>query len=314
LNIKHLTVENLSSEPAVLALGNFDGVHRGHMELMNEGKRVASSLGLPLAVLLFDPHPLRILAPERELRLLLTPRTKICLLESCGVDEVYVLNFDRAMADCEPAEFVELLLRLGVGHLVVGFNYTYGRKGAGTPESLTRAGEEHGFGVSIVPAARLDGRVISSTAIRECLLQGDVETARAMSGRHPLLTGRVVAGVGRGRELGFPTANLELPEDIMTPGDGVYAVWGGPSGQQLQGMLNIGLRPTFGGAHQRTIEAHFFDLISDLYGQILTLGLVGRLRAEQKFAGPEELRQQLALDEKKARELLAAAKNDCKLC
>jgi riboflavin kinase/FMN adenylyltransferase len=289
----------------VLALGNFDGVHLGHRQLLRRGKEIAARSGLPLGALLFDPHPLKILIPERELNLLSDQETKIRWLGECGVDSVCLAPFDRTLADTPPRDFARrLLLPLGTAHAVVGFNYSFGKGGQGKPADLRRLGQEYGFGVSVVRAQRLGQRIISSSAIRASLAEGDLALAAAMMGRSPCVKGLVGSGDGRGRQLGFPTANLRLPEDILTPGDGVYAVRGFIGGRWYDGMLNIGVRPTFGEGLPRAVEAHFFDLSEDLYGQEIFLTLEARLRGERRFTSAAAVSAQLAEDKEEARRCL----------
>ncbi|MDR0434424.1 MAG: riboflavin biosynthesis protein RibF [Gracilibacteraceae bacterium] len=295
------------SQPAVLALGNFDGVHRGHQHLLRRGKEIAVRRGLPFGALLFDPHPLKVLSPEKELNLLSDQETKIRWLGECGVDSVCLIPFDRELADTPPPDFARrLLLPLGTAHAVVGFNYSFGRGGKGKPEDLRRLGREYGFGVSVARAQRLGQRVISSSAIRASLAEGDLTLAAAMMGRSPCIKGRVEAGDGRGRRLGFPTANLRLADDLLTPANGVYAARGLIGGLWYDGMLNVGVRPTFGEGLPRAIEAHFFDLSQDLYGQEIFLTLELRLRGERRFASAAAISAQLREDETAARRYLRA--------
>jgi riboflavin kinase/FMN adenylyltransferase len=290
----------MEKQSLVLALGNFDGVHLGHQQLLRQGKEIAASLGVPLYALLFDPHPLKVLKSGKPMNFLSDQATKICWLEECGVDGVGLMPFDRALADTPPRDFARLLVSWGAAHAVVGFNYTFGSGGQGKPDDLRRFGQECGFGVSVVQAQKLGQKIISSTAIRKSLLAGDLAPAAAMLGRSPIIKGRVTEGDKRGRALGFPTANLTPPEDILVPQDGVYAIKGLAGGRRHDGMLNIGVRPTFGAGLCRTIEAHFFELDADLYGQEITVTLEARLRGERKFESAAEISAQLARDREDA--------------
>ncbi|MDR1604176.1 MAG: riboflavin biosynthesis protein RibF [Gracilibacteraceae bacterium] len=288
-------------QPLVLALGNFDGVHRGHQQLLRRGKEIAAARGLPLHALLFDPHPQKVLQPEKPLALLSDQASKIQWLQECGVDKVRLMPFDRDLAGTPAAEFAQrVLLPLGTAHAVVGFNYSFGRGGQGKPEDLRRLGREYGFGVSVVRAQKLGRQIISSTAIRAGLAAGDLALAAAMLGRSPCLRGRVEAGEARGRLLGFPTANLRPDPDVLVPGGGVYAVRGLVGRQWQDGMLNIGRRPTFGEGLPPAVEVHFFDFNADLYGQEILLTLEARLRSERRFAGVAEIKAQLEKDRTEA--------------
>jgi riboflavin kinase/FMN adenylyltransferase len=285
----------------VLALGNFDGVHSGHRQLLRQGKEIAAARGLPLYALLFDPHPLKILCPEKPLNMLSDQETKIQCLRKCGVDKVCFMRFDRALADTPAGDFArKVLLPLGTAHVVVGFNYSFGKDGQGKPEDLLRLGQEYGFGVTVVQAQKLGQQIISSTAIRTFLAEGDLVVAAAMLGRSPCLRGLVETGEARGRELGFPTANLRPATDILVPGNGVYAARGLIGRQWYDAMLNIGVRPTYGTGLPRTIEIHFFDFDANLYGREILVTLEARLRDERRFTGPEEMRAQLEKDRTKA--------------
>lgn len=292
-------------EQCVLALGNFDGVHLGHRRLLDSGLEKASELGIKLCVLLFDPHPMKTLFPERVIGLLMTQAEQLEAFSEIGVDTVYLLPFNQEMANTSPEKFVkEILIRMGVKHIVVGFNYSFGALGKGTAGDLQHFGQDYGFGVSVLQAQTFEGRVISSTAIRKALLQGDVVQAKKLLGRTPCLLGKVVEGEKRGRELGYPTANLKVSDDLLIPKRGVYAVWADIDGQKVLGMMNIGMKPTFHAEYHLTIEVHFFDYTGDLYGKELVVHLEDRLREERKFSQIKELREQLERDETLARKAL----------
>lgn len=297
-------------EQCVLALGNFDGVHLGHRRLLDCGREKARQLGVKLGVLLFEPHPLKLLFPERVVGFLTTQEERLKKFAEIGVDIVYLLPFSREMADTTPQEFIEnILLRMGVAHIIVGFNYSFGAQGKGTPEQLQEYGQEYGFGVSVLQAQTIDGQVISSTAVRKALLQGDVAQAKKMLGGAPSLSGKVIRGERRGRELGYPTANLDVSPDVLIPKRGVYAVWTEWEGQRLQGMMNIGMKPTFHAEFQLTIEVHFFQFHGDLYEKNLTVYMEARIRDEQKFSGVEELKDQLQRDALQVQRSLNATLN-----
>lgn len=297
-----------SAEPCVLALGNFDGIHLGHRQLLATCRAEAERLGIQAAVLVFDPHPLKILLPERKIKLLTTIEERLKVFSAMGIDRVYLLPFTRQFAEISPAGFASDIIRgrLQAAQVVVGFNYTFGAAGKGQPHDLARFGQEYGFGVRIVPAQIIEGRVVSSTGIRKALLSGDVAWAKKLLGRAPCLCGVVVEGERRGRTIGYPTANLQPPADLLIPKRGVYAVWAELDGKRLHGMMNIGMKPTFHEAYRQTIEIHFLSFQGDLYGRELTVHLEERLRDERKFGSLGELTEQLARDAEQASRILQA--------
>lgn len=292
-------------EPCVVALGNFDGVHLGHQKLFQIGAGIAKVRKVKLAVLLFDPHPFKILYPERKLNLLTGKKERLELFKEYGVDKVFILPFTPELASTSPREFVEsVLLKIRCIHVVVGFNYSFGAKGAGNPGDLEVFGKEYGFGLNIVEAQKLKGRIISSTEIRRNLLNGEISLARDMMGRSPKLAGKVIKGDERGRIMGYPTANIQVDEDLLIPKNGVYTVTSEINGKLYGGMMNIGVRPTFTSGQEKTVEVHFFDYCADLYGQELIIALEQRLRSERKFNGMDEIISQLARDKEQALNVL----------
>ena len=290
-----------SKEQCVLALGNFDGVHLGHRRLFEFGLKQAVRLGVEFSVLILEPHPFKVLFPERELKLLSTPGERLSYFEMVGVQTVYSLPFTRETANTTAEEFVEnILLPLGVVHVVVGFNYSFGAKGKGTPELLQVLGKKLGFGVSVFQAQTIGGMVISSSGIRKALGQGDVRLAGTLLGRRPCLRGTVVRGDERGRLLGYPTANIYPDEDYLIPKRGVYAVWAELEGSRVPGMMNIGVKPTFHDEDREVVEINFFGFDGDLYGKEILVHIVERLRDERKFNGAGELLMQLKMDKVQA--------------
>ena len=296
----------INKEPCVLALGNFDGVHLGHRRLLEHGLMQAERLNAELGVLIFEPHPLKVLFPERGIELLSTTQERLNYFEEIGVHTVYLIPFTRHMANTSPEEFVEkILLPLGVVRVVVGFNYSFGFQGKGTPEMLQSFGKKHGFGVSVLQAQMIKGRVISSSSIRKALLQGDINQATALLGRPPCLSGTVIHGEERGRLLGYPTANILPAEDLLLPKRGVYAVWSTIDGKRVMGMMNIGMKPTFHDMYSMVIEVHYFDFDGDLYEREMTVHIIEYLRDERKFSGIDELLLQLKKDKLNAESILS---------
>ncbi|HEY8909623.1 MAG TPA: bifunctional riboflavin kinase/FAD synthetase [Desulfosporosinus sp.] len=292
-------------ESCVLALGNFDGVHLGHRRLLEQGLAQAVRLGVGLSVLIFEPHPLKALFPERGIKLLSTSLARLRCLEEIGVHTVYLLPFTREMANTSPEQFVEkVLLPLGVIHVVVGFNYSFGAQGKGDAELIKTLGKKHGFGVSVLRAQTVGSQVISSSSIRKALLHGDVQLANSLLGRPFSVSGTVVHGEERGRLLGYPTANILPSDDFLIPKRGVYAVWSCLEGRRVAGMMNIGQKPTFHDMYETMVEVHFFDFEADLYGRDIEVHIEARLRDERKFNGVNELLSQLNKDRVKAEQIM----------
>ncbi len=286
--------------PCVLALGMFDGVHRGHQALLAKGLQEAQALGSELAVCTFEPHPLAVLKPEAQVSRLTTLPERAALMAHYGVDSLCVHRFTRQVAALPPEEFLrrveELYHPLA---LVCGYNYTYGQFGSGNGERLKEWGEARGVAVHVVQEVRLDGDAVSSTRIRACLQQGDIEEANRLLGHHWSLSGRVVSGKHLGRTLGFPTANLRLPQNKQLPAYGVYLCEAQTPEGDYPAMVNIGDHPTAPGGGV-TIEAHLLRHREDLYGKNMRLVFLRRLREERRFPSLEALEEQLREDREEA--------------
>jgi riboflavin kinase/FMN adenylyltransferase len=307
-----------SSHPrgAVLAMGNFDGLHLGHAALIGEARDRARTAGVPAAVLTFEPHPRSVFMPEGEPYRLTPFRVKEREIARLGVDLLFVQHFDAAFSKKSAESFVDEVSAGAVGatHIVVGHDCTFGNKRRGTPELLRETGAQHGFGVTVVePVHGPDAGVYSSTRIRELLKAGKPREAAKQLGRFWEIDGRVRTGDRRGRTIGFPTANLGLGE-YLRPMFGVYAVrvsGDGPDdplgGRTIDGVANLGLRPTVGTPEPR-LEANLFDIDTDLYGRHLRVSLVDFIRPGKKFAGLDALKAQIAEDAARARALLAATR------
>lgn len=305
--IRHLERVGSRLPRVVLTLGNFDGVHLGHQAIVRRAVTEARALGGPAVVMTFYPHPITVVAPDRAPPLLQTLRDRLAALRALGTDLCVVQRFTPSFAGLEPAAFVRdvLLPRLEVAHVVVGYDVTFGRDRSGTVDTLRSLGATHDFTVDTVGPVTVDGFTVSSSAIRRLLAAGDVGQAARLLGRPYALRGRVVGGERRGRSLGFPTANLWCRPRVLLPLDGVYAVRVRRDGLWQGGVLNVGIRPTFGN-RQRTAEVHLLDWDGDLYGRTLEVELVERLRDEMRFAGPDALRSAIAADVARARAVLAA--------
>ncbi len=295
-----------------IALGNFDGMHLGHHGLLARLSVKAKALNAPAGVVTFEPHPRSVFRPEGEPFRLTLPSTKQRLLAACGLDYMWEQKFDRPFSQQTAAAFIDELLvnTLAVRHITIGEDFHFGHDRAGDVTFLRAAGEHHGFSVeALAPITATDGTLYSASRIRALLQAGDASGASALLGRPWEIEGNVIMGDKRGRELGFPTANLELGEHLR-PAYGVYAVWVGVPNQAdhqnwrwHKGVANIGRRPTVDGATVR-LEAHIFDFTGDLYGKPLRVALIDFLRPEQKFPGLTALQQQIAQDVERARDLL----------
>jgi riboflavin kinase/FMN adenylyltransferase len=296
---------------AVVAIGNFDGVHPGHRAVLTRANIVAEKLGAPLGVLTFEPHPRRYFQPAIPPFRLTPPPAKRRLIGEAGATHYYELPFDAAMAALTAEAFIDRVLieGLGVRHVVVGAGFAFGKGRTGTVSVLEHvAGHKGGVGVTVVaPVSASDGALASSTRVRECLARGEPERAAALLGRNFAIEGEVFSGDKRGRLLGFPTANLSL-DDYLRPAFGVYAVRAVPlggGGQRWSGVANLGSRPTVGGTRAQ-LEAHLFDFSGDLYGSRLAVELLAFIRPERKFESLDALKAQIAEDSARARGILAA--------
>ncbi|MCK5540904.1 MAG: bifunctional riboflavin kinase/FAD synthetase [Deltaproteobacteria bacterium] len=288
----------------VVAIGNFDGVHLGHRSLLALALAKARDLGLQATALTFRPHPLKLLFPERRVFLITSYERKADLIATCGIDNLVIAPFDHQFANLTAHDFVEKVLvqHLGAARVVVGDNYTFGRNRKGSLSMLQELGRDWGFEVVVAPPYLLDGELVSSTKVREAIMQGEIERASRFLGRPCAIVGRVGRGKGRGRGLGFPTANL-VSEIELYPKEGVYAVWVEYQGERYMGVVNIGYNPTFADTGL-TVEAHILDFDQDLYGQELKIIFVKHLRSEKNCSGIEELRRLIAADVNQARDLL----------
>ena len=282
--------------PVVATLGNFDGLHRGHREIMRRITARAGETGGLATVITFHPHPLRVIAPDRAPRLLLTRDQKLALLEEMGIDAVLVIPFDLEFAAMPAEAFAREILvdRVGVAEVHVGADFRFGRNRAGDVELLRRLGREHGFVAESVPPVMDGGERISASRIRRELSLGNVEEARRLLGRPFQLVGTIVHGEGRGRTVLVPTANLS-PENEFLPARGVYFTRLRWRGGDVLGLTNLGMRPTFGG-RRITVETFLPGFAGDLYGERARLDFLARHREERRFASARELMDQIFRD------------------
>jgi riboflavin kinase/FMN adenylyltransferase len=289
----------------LLTIGVFDGVHLGHRYLISKLTQRAAEGNFLSGVVTFNSNPKAVLSPRTKLARLTTLEERATLLKSLGVDLVVTLTFTTEVAALSAREFVLYLKKyLKLRGLVIGPNFALGRGREGNAAVLQSLGQELGFTVEVVQPLMVENTLVSSTAVREALARGDMKTTTRLLGRYFSLTGPVAGGFERGHSvLGFPTANIQLEPDQALPEDGVYATLAHVGDEVHQSVTNIGVKPTFGKG-ERTVEVHIIDFTGDLYGQKLTIELVERLRAEMKFAGPEELATQIKKDVEQAKTVL----------
>jgi len=291
----------------VMALGYFDGVHLGHQKVIKEAMKIASENGMKSAVMTFDPHPSVVLGKSIKHVESITPiEEKIRIIEKLGVDRLYIVHFTPQFANLLPQEFIDdYIIQLNVRHVVAGFDYTYGKMGKGTMETI----QFHSrglFGHTVVAKLSVEGEKVSSTLIRSHLREGRMDAIPALLGRQYTTSGIVVHGDKRGRTIGFPTANIDVSEEYISPTTGVYAVQIHVAGKWHQGVCNVGYKPTFHSeqATKPTVEVHIFDFNQDVYGQAAIVEWHKKIRDEQKFPGIDALVAQIDRDKQSALQYL----------
>lgn len=303
-------IQGTSSLPlegeSAITIGFFDGVHRGHQAVIKRVVDVARQRDLRSVVVTFDRHPLQTLSPGKVPPLLTTLKRKASYIEELGADVLFVLEFNEGVSRWPPEEFVDRVLVQGLKtrHVSIGTNFTFGHKAAGNFQVLADLGVARDFKVEPVAIFKVDGRPVSSTSIREALAEGDLDWPERALGRRYIVEGHVVTGAGRGRGLGWPTANLRTPDGILLPGRGVYACRATVDGSTTAAAVNIGINPTFGGEPLH-LEAHLLDFDEDIVGRVLAIEFWKRLRDEQRFDSAEALTKQIEQDVQHTRELVA---------
>ncbi len=295
------------AHPTVLTIGTFDGLHRGHQDIIRQVKTAAASLRAQTAVIAFHPRPKAVFSPDRFGNdYLTTPAERIALFEQLEINVLLLVPFTLEFAQTTAFDFMQdMAQRLKLAQICVGHDFALGKDREGSITRLTELGQQFGFGVCEIQPFKLDGQVVSSTRIRDFVQQGQVRDAARLLGRYPSLTSQVVQGARRGRTIGFPTANLAVPPERLLPANGVYATYITlhHTGERLSGVTNVGIRPSFNGT-ERTVETFIFEFSRDIYGQSATLEFVERLRPEMKFEGIEALIAQISRDALQARHLL----------
>jgi riboflavin kinase/FMN adenylyltransferase len=288
----------------VLTIGNFDGVHKGHLVLFDRVKERAKAIEGQSVVMTFEPHPIKVMKPGNGPPLITPTRQKLDLISDAGIDLILCLPFTHQFASISAEEFVQRILvdRLGIKEIVVGYDYTFGFKRQGNIQVLKELGEKLGFRVHVVDPICLDDALVSSTSIRELVQDGNLSEAKKLLGRDYQICGTVVKGKNRGgRLLGFPTANLKLIDELIPKG-GVYAVTAIINGNIHYGVTNIGYNPTFGD-EALSVETHLLDFSGDIVGKTIRINFIKRLREEKTYGNVKELADQIALDIQEAKEL-----------
>ncbi|MDA9559952.1 bifunctional riboflavin kinase/FAD synthetase [Porticoccaceae bacterium] len=290
------------NQRSVVTIGSFDGVHQGHQAILNQVKAVAAELGLPSVVMTFEPQPQEFFSGERAPARLMRLREKVDALFEFGVDQVLCLQFNRELRNLTAAEFVRSVLVDGLGtrHLIVGDDFRFGCDRSGDFKMLSEMGETYDFAVQDTETLEVDGQRVSSTLVRQILEQGNFERASQLLGKPFTITGRVVYGQQLGRELGFPTANVQLNR-YSAPLSGVYAVLVNIDGAVYQGAANVGLRPTVGDLLKPILEVHLLDFEADLYGRRIEVEFVTKIRDEEKFTSLDKLIESIQRDVKQIR-------------
>ena len=287
------TLESISGiDQTVIAVGNFDGVHKGHQEIINKAITNAEGSGIKSAVFTFSNHPRNVISGEKVLNIMY-PEDKITAFEKMGVDYLFVIPFTKEISMMSPDEYVdELLIKtFRMRQVCCGFNYKFGHRAAGDTKMLMEMSLEKGFGIHVIEPFRIDGQIVSSTLIREAILEGDMKTANKYLGRNYSIEGEVVVGNKLGRTIGFPTSNLIIDSNMVTPPSGVYITYSDYEGVRYPSITNVGFRPTIG-EFDKNVETHIFDFDKILYGKNIKVEFVRMIRPEKKFDDIEKLKQQ----------------------
>lgn len=294
----------LKYQNVALGLGNFDGVHLGHQELVRRLVAECKERGYTAGIMTFEPHPLKVVRPSECPPFLMTHEAKLEMFARLGIDLVLAVPFSPDFAKLSPHAFVDDILctHIGVRAVYVGYNYSFGYRGRGTPETLEEYAHLCDYDVRVIDPVTIENAVVSSTLVRLLMLEGRIEEAGRFLGYDPFLDGRVVRGDRRGTKIGFPTANLAVGEDLVVPASGVYVVKVEALGETFRGVANIGVRPTFKkpGAN-RSVEVHILDFGKDLYDKNIRVHFMRRIRDERKFASVNDLLKQIRLDVRVAR-------------
>ena len=295
------------NENTVITLGTFDGIHLGHRKILETLVKKSAALNGRNLLVTFDPHPRSVIVKDRKVRLLSTVDEKIPILESIGVHNLLVVNFTEEFSQKTSYEFVKeyFVDAIGVNEIIIGYDHHFGKGRDGNVDSLRKMGEDFGFKVSSVDAVSVDNITVSSTKIRNALSEGNIQLANKMLGRRYSFSGVVVKGDKRGRDLGFPTANIEdFGDDKFLPAIGIYLVDICIDRKNYYGLMSIGRRPTFYESGDVTTEVYVMDFSKEIYGQYVTVNIIERIRDEEKFSSVDELIAQMKKDEEKGKEII----------
>ena len=284
-------------EPTIVALGNFDGIHRGHQEIINRSVKEAEAAGLKSGVFTFSNHTSSVLKDVPPVKNILYPDQKITILENMGVDYMFNIPFTMEILSMDPIEFIDKILveKFNIREAYCGFNYTFGYKASGTPEVLMREGIKRGFGIHVQEPFMIDGIVVSSTYIRQLIEEGRMEECTKFMGRMYSIDGEIMVGNKLGRTIGFPTCNTVVDESMITPPNGVYITMCTIDGVRRPSVTNVGVKPTIG-KYEKNIETHIFNFDEDVYGKQIRVDFIKHTRPEMKFNGIDELKKQIESD------------------
>ena len=288
----------------LLTIGVFDGVHLGHKYLISQLKEHARQQNLLSGIITFRQHPQEVLSPQNKLPFLTDFSQRVNLLKNEGIEAIIILSFTHELAQLNARQFLSLLKKyIRMRGLVIGYDFAIGRNREGNPNTLRDLGQLMNFSITEIPPLVINDEVVSSTAIRKALANGDMKKVQDLIGRAFSLHGRVITGAGRGMELGFPTANLDIDPEQALPAEGIYATWSYINDKAYQSVTNIGKRPTFGGG-KPIVEVYLLDYRSNLYEHELKIDIIERLRGEKKFDNAEELKKQITKDIEQGRAIL----------
>ena len=284
-------------EPTVVALGNFDGIHKGHQEIIKRSVKEAEAADLKSAVFTFSNHTSSILKNVPPVKNILYPEEKMRILEEMGVDYVFNIPFTEEILQMSPENFIEEILvkRFNIREAYCGFNYSFGYKASGTPEVLMHEGLKHGFGIHVQEPYMIDGVVVSSTYIRQLIKEGRMEECTKFMGRMYSVSGEIIVGNKLGRTIGFPTCNILVDDTMITPPNGVYITTCYIDGVLHPSVTNVGVKPTIG-TYEKNIETHIFDFDEDVYGKQIRVNFIRHTRGEKKFNGIDDLKKQIESD------------------
>lgn len=307
MKIFHDISEIHKDENTFLTLGTFDGVHLGHQKIIDKLIRKTKSAGGRNFLITFDPHPRNVISKNTDFKILSTPAEKAVVLEKLGIMNLLVINFTKEFSQLSAEEFFKdyIIDRIGVKDIIIGYDHHFGKGRGGDESTLRDMGRQYGFGVETVDAFRSEGQIISSTKIRKALVDGEIKTANSYLGRNYEFSGSVIEGDKRGRELGFPTANIKLENEFkLLPALGIYLVEFFIGSIRHYGLLSIGKRPTFYNSGKIVPEVYIYDFDEEIYGESVKVYVIERLRGEEKFSSADELVKQMKIDKRNGIEII----------